>query len=70
MGPDTHFQRYIPEPEPEGFAAPEDVQRHIVRSCSSSSRASADEPRLASRSARARSTTREPTLLFVTQYDY
>ncbi|KAK4701567.1 hypothetical protein P7C70_g4663, partial [Phenoliferia sp. Uapishka_3] len=30
MGPDTHFQRYIPEPEPEGFAAPEDVQRHII----------------------------------------
>lgn len=32
FGPETHFQRYIPESEPEGFAAPEDVQRHIVRS--------------------------------------
>ncbi|KAK4049847.1 2-oxoglutarate dehydrogenase E1 component [Microbotryomycetes sp. JL201] len=30
MGPDTHFQRYIPEPEPEGFGAPEDVKRHIL----------------------------------------
>ncbi len=30
FGPDTHFQRYIPEAEPEGFAAPEDVQRHIL----------------------------------------
>ena len=31
FAPDTHFQRYIPEPEPEGFGAPEDVKRHIVR---------------------------------------
>lgn len=31
MGPDTYFQRYIPESEPEGFCKPEDVQRHIVR---------------------------------------
>ena len=31
MGPETHFLRYIPESEPEGFAAPEDVRRHIVR---------------------------------------
>ncbi|KAI5474285.1 hypothetical protein MNV49_003661, partial [Pseudohyphozyma bogoriensis] len=30
FGPDTHFIRYIPEPEPEGFAAPEDVVRHIL----------------------------------------
>ncbi|SCZ88064.1 BZ3500_MvSof-1268-A1-R1_Chr10-2g02825 [Microbotryum saponariae] len=30
IGPDTHFQRYIPEPEPEGFGTAEDVQRHIL----------------------------------------
>ncbi|GAA5976371.1 hypothetical protein JCM11641_005992 [Rhodosporidiobolus odoratus] len=30
FGPDTHFQRYIAEPEPEGFAAPDEVIRHIL----------------------------------------
>ncbi|GAA5956132.1 hypothetical protein JCM3765_005461 [Sporobolomyces pararoseus] len=30
FGPDTHFQRYIPEAEPEGFVAPEEVVRHIL----------------------------------------
>ncbi|BGP18283.1 hypothetical protein JCM10213_008455 [Rhodosporidiobolus nylandii] len=30
FGPDTHFQRYIPEAEPEGFAAPDKVVRHIL----------------------------------------
>ncbi|GAA6014410.1 hypothetical protein JCM10207_005451 [Rhodosporidiobolus poonsookiae] len=30
FGPDTHFQRYIPEAEPEGFAAPDEVVRHIL----------------------------------------
>lgn len=30
FGPDTHFQRYIAESEPEGFAAPDDVVRHIL----------------------------------------
>ncbi|GAA5944634.1 hypothetical protein JCM3775_005858 [Rhodotorula graminis] len=30
FGPDTHFQRYIAEAEPEGFAAPDDVVRHIL----------------------------------------
>lgn len=31
FAPDTHFQRYIPEPEPEGFGTPEEVKRHIAR---------------------------------------
>ena len=30
LGPGTLFKRYLPEPEPEGFAAPEDVKRHIL----------------------------------------
>ncbi|GAA6050053.1 hypothetical protein NBRC10513_001364 [Rhodotorula toruloides] len=30
FGPETLFQRYIAEPEPEGFAKPEEVVRHIL----------------------------------------
>lgn len=31
MGPGTVFKPFLAEPEPEGFAAPEEVKRHIVR---------------------------------------
>ncbi|GAA5864844.1 hypothetical protein JCM3774_004247 [Rhodotorula dairenensis] len=32
FGPGTAIQRYIPEAKPEGFAAPEEVARHILYS--------------------------------------
>jgi 2-oxoglutarate dehydrogenase E1 component len=30
MSAETTFQRYIPEPHPEGLVAPEEIRRHIL----------------------------------------